>query len=127
MAKGDALQSCSTEGHQGEPAAGVVVLADCEPEGSCCGHAYCATCIDVLTKDDPYNNLVEDWRPTPAEVPEIFYVDGARESQALCALAERFLADENMVLIGLWAMDPLDSHPGGVRLQVVVTHMQEAS
>lgn len=115
---------CSSLGHEKEPAAGVVVLADCDKDGSCLGHPYCPSCMTTLSSD-PYNTIVEDWRaPDPPEVPDIIYVDGYGASEALRNLADRFDADPQLVLIGLWNVESAEDYSGAIRLQVVVTHMR---
>lgn len=112
---------CSTAGHETTASAGVVVLTNCN-EASCAGHPYCTPCIDTLLTD-PYNTLVEDHRPTTVEVPDIFYVEEATVPGALRVLAARFENDSNLVLVGLWDVEPTE--PWLTRLQVVVTRMEE--
>lgn len=58
------------------------------------------------------------------EVPEIFYVTGHTVAEGLRALSERFAIEDNLVLIGLWNVEPpeREGYPEAY-LQVVVTHL----
>lgn len=60
------------------------------------------------------------------ERPEIFYVPGTSTAEGLRALAERFDADDDLVLIGLWNIEPpeREGYPEAY-LQVVATHLAE--
>ncbi len=59
------------------------------------------------------------------EVPEIFYVNGQSVAEGLRDLAERFEQDDDLVLIGLWNIEPpeREGYPEAY-LQVVVTHLE---
>lgn len=66
--------------------------------------------------------------PDPnAETPEVIYVTGHTVAEGLRALAERFEADDDLVLIGLWNIEPpeREGYPEAY-LQVVVTHLEAA-
>lgn len=64
--------------------------------------------------------VILDDPPEQGEVPEITYIEGVSVPDALRSLADRFEADDDLVLIGLWNVES-ESHP--ILLQVVVTHL----
>lgn len=115
---------CSSMGHEKVAAVGVVVLGDCEPEGSCEGHPYCAECMTSLSAD-PYNTIIEDRRPASREVPDIFTVTAHPSPKSVAAelrnLADKIEAEE-LTLISVY-----NSGFGGpweAALQVVVTRWE---
>ncbi len=62
------------------------------------------------------------------EVPKIIYVEsngiGSNGvADALRHVADRLDADDDLVLVGLWNVDP--GEPWQIRLQVVLTHMED--
>lgn len=60
------------------------------------------------------------------ETPEIFYVTGHTVAEGLRSLAERFEADDDLVLIGLWNIEPpeREGYPEAY-LQLVATTFNE--
>lgn len=57
------------------------------------------------------------------EVPEIIHITGHTVPEALRSLAERFEVDDDLVLIGLWNVEPPGHDYPEAYLQVVVTHI----
>ncbi len=69
---------------------------------------------------------MSDETSVPVERPEIFYVPCSSVSEGLQLLAQRFDTDDDLVLIGLWNIEPPDREYPEAYLQVVVTHLADA-